>query len=61
MEAGRRVIGYFAQTDATGAKAAVRDLNGADDQHLALMTMFTVADERIVFAATSDFGFANLG
>ena len=34
VEAGRRVIGHLAQTDATGAKAAIGHLDGADDQHL---------------------------
>src|SRR5689334_25186483 len=35
MKAGGRVIGHLAQADAAGA--AVLDLDGADDQHFALM------------------------
>src|SRR5260370_9418750 len=34
MKAGGRVIGHLAQADP--ARAAVRDLRGADDQHFAL-------------------------
>src|SRR3979409_151111 len=37
VEAGGRVIGHLAQADATRAKGAVFNLDGADDQQFALM------------------------
>ena len=60
MEAGGRVIGHLAQADATGAKPAVFDLDGADDQHFALMAAPAAARDRVVFAAARDFGFIYL-
>jgi len=48
------------QTDATGPGPAVLDLNGADDQHLALAAAATAARERIVLAAAGNFGLVNL-
>jgi len=60
MEAGGRVIGDLAQADAAGAEAAVLDLDGADDQHFALMTASAATGDRIIFAAASDFGFIHL-
>src|ERR1700756_4327673 len=38
MKAGGRIIGDLAEADAAGTAAAVLDLNGAEDQHFALMT-----------------------
>ena len=60
MEAGGRVIRDWAQADAAGAEAAVLDLDGADDQHFALMAAPATAGDGIVFAAASDFGFIDL-
>ena len=60
MEAGGRVIRDLAQADAAGTKAAVLDLDGADNQHFALMAAPAAARDRIVFAAARDFGFINL-
>ena len=60
VEAGGRVIRDLAQADAAGTKAAVLDLDGADNQHFALMAAPAAARDRIVFAAARDFGFINL-
>jgi len=60
VEAGGRVISDLAEADAAGAKPAVFDLDGADDQHFALMTASATARDRIVFAAAGDFGFIDL-
>jgi hypothetical protein len=60
MEACGRVIGYLAEADAAGAEATVFDLDGADDQHFALMAASAPAGDRIVFAAARDFGFIQL-
>src|SRR5690242_21126162 len=57
VEAGGRVIGHLAQADATRAQAAVFDLDGADDQHFALMAAPATARDRVVFATASNFGF----
>jgi hypothetical protein len=46
VEAGGRVIGDLAQSDAAGAEAAVFDLDGADDQHFALMGAPAAARDR---------------
>ena len=60
VEAGGRVISDLAQAQAAGAKPAVFDLDGADDQHFALMAAPATAGERVVFAAAGDFGFIDL-
>jgi len=60
VEAGGRVVGHLAQANATGAKAAVFDLDGADDQHFALMAAPATAGDRVVLAAARDFGFIDL-
>jgi hypothetical protein len=60
VEAGGRVIGDPAEADAAGAAAAVLDLDGADDQHFALMAASAAAGDRIIFAAAGDFGFIDL-
>src|SRR5712671_6787496 len=60
VEAGGRVISDLAEADAAGAKPAVLDLDGADDQHFALMAAPATARDRIVFAAARDLGFINL-
>jgi hypothetical protein len=60
MEAGGRVIGHLAQADATGAQPAVFDLDGANDQHFALMAAPATDRDRVIFAAASDFGFIYL-
>ena len=49
-----------AQAKATGAKSAVFDLDGADDQDFALMAAPATARDRVVFATASDFGFVDL-
>ena len=59
MQAGGRIIGHLAQTDAAGAGTAVLHLNGADNQHFALMAAPAAARQRIVFAAADDFGFVD--
>ena len=58
MKAGGRIIGDLAEADAAGA--AVLDLDGADDQQFAVMASPATPGERIVFAATGDFGFIHL-
>ena len=60
VEAGGRVVRHLAQANATGAKAAVFDLDGADDQQFALMAAPATAGDRVVFAAARDFGFIDL-
>ena len=60
VEASGRVISDLAQADTAGAKAAVLDLDGADNQHFAVMATPTTARDRIVFAAAGDFGFIDL-
>src|SRR6201993_2555219 len=60
VEAGGRGIGDLAEANAPGAKAAVFDLDGADNQYLALMAAPATARDRIVFAAASDLGFIHL-
>src|SRR5207253_7249557 len=60
VEAGGRVIGDLAEANAPGAKAAVFDLDGANDQHFTLMAAPATAGDRIVFAAACDFGFIDL-
>src|SRR5919205_1942835 len=58
MQALGRVVGHLLQADATGA--AVRDLDGADHEYLALMTAPTAAGQGIVLAAADDRGFVDL-
>ena len=60
VEAGGRVISDLAEADAAGAKPAVFDLDGADDQHFALMAAPATAGDRIIFAAARDLGFIHL-
>ena len=60
MEAGGRVIGDLAEADTAGARPAVLDLDGADDEHFAPMAAPATARDRIVSAAARDFGFINL-
>jgi len=60
VEAGGRVIGDLAEADATGAEAAVFDLDGADDQHFALMAAPAPARDRVVFVAARDLGLIHL-
>ena len=60
MKAGGRVIGELAEADAAGTAAAVLDLDGADDQHFALMAAPATPGDGIVFAAAGDFGFIHL-
>ena len=47
----------MAQANAAGTEAAVLDLDGADNQHFALMTASAAASGRIISAAAGDFGF----
>ena len=60
MKASRRIIGDLAKADASGAAAAILDLNGTDDQDFALMAAPAATGDRIVLAATGDFGFIHL-
>src|SRR5712671_8025898 len=60
VEADSRVIRDLAEADAAGAKPAVLDFDGADNQHFALMAAPATARDRIVFTAARDFGFINL-
>ena len=60
VQAGGRVVGHLAEADAAGAGAAVLDLDGADDQHLALMAASAAAGQRIVLAAADDLGLVDL-
>jgi hypothetical protein len=60
VEAGGRVISDLAEAHAAGAKPAVFGLDGADDQHFALMAAPATAGDRIVFTAAGDFGFIDL-
>jgi hypothetical protein len=48
------------QANATGAGPAVRDLDGADHEHLALMAAPAAAGQGIVLAAADDLGFVDL-
>ena len=60
VQTGGRVVGHFGETDAAGSGAAALELDGADDEHLALMAAATATGQRIVFAAARDFGFVDL-
>src|SRR4051794_8866752 len=60
MQTTGRIIGHLLQADATGAGPAVRDLDGADHEHLALMTAPPAASQGIVLAAADDLGFVDL-
>src|SRR5215813_10634361 len=60
MKAGGRIIGDLAEADATGTAAAILDLDGADDQHFALMAPSATTGDRIVFTTADDFGFIHL-
>jgi len=57
VETDGRVIGHLAQANAPGAKPAVFDLDGADNQHFALMAAPATTRDRVVFAAARDLGF----
>jgi hypothetical protein len=46
VETGGRVISNLAEADAAGAKPAVFDLDGTDDQHFALMAAPATAGYR---------------
>jgi hypothetical protein len=46
--------------DASGATAAILDLNGVDNQHFALVAASAAPGDRIGFAAASDFRFQPL-
>jgi len=59
MQAGRRIIGHLAQTDAAGAGTAVLHFNRTDNQHFASVAAAATARDRIVFAAADDFGFVD--
>src|SRR3984893_4030425 len=55
VEGGGRVISHLAEAERAGATPAVLDLDldGADDQHFALMAVPATARDRVVFAAAS--------
>ena len=57
MKAGGRIIGDLAEADTPRAAAAILDLDGADNQHFALMAASAAPGDRIGFAAASEFGF----
>jgi hypothetical protein len=60
MQAVGRVVGDLGETDAAGSGAAVLHLDGADDQHFALMAASAAAGQRVMLAAAGDFGFVDL-
>ena len=60
VQAVGRVVGHLGEPDAAGSGAAVLDLDGADDQHFALMAAPAAAGQRIVLAAAGDLGFVDL-
>ena len=60
VQTGSRVVGHFAQADATGTGTAILDLDGADNQHLALLAATTAAGHGIVLTATGDFSLVDL-
>ena len=60
MQAVGRVVGHLGEADAAGSSPAVLNLDGADDQHLALMAASAAAGERIILAAAGDLGFVDL-
>lgn len=59
MQAGGRVVGQFGKTDAAGSGTTLLDLDGADDQHFALVAA-PAAGQRLVLAAAGDLGFVDL-
>ena len=59
VQAVGRVVGHLGEPDAPGSGAAVLDLDGADDQHFALMAA-PAAGQWIVLAAAGDLGFVDL-
>src|SRR3954464_3278742 len=58
MQTTGRIVGHLLQADATGG--AVRDLDGADQEYLALMAAPTAAGQGVVLAAADDLGFVDL-
>ena len=57
MKASRRIIGDLAKADASGAAAAILDLNGTDDQAFALMAAPAATGDRFVFCGDRRFRF----
>ena len=53
------VVGQFGKTDAAGSGTTLLDLDGADDQHFALVAA-PAAGQRLVLAAAGDLGFVDL-
>src|ERR1700739_2417990 len=60
MKAGGRIIGNLAEADAPGAAAVILDLDGADDQHLALIAASAATGDRVVFGAAGGICFLRL-
>ena len=60
VQTAGRVIGHLVQADASGPSAVADDLDGANNQDLALVAATATARQQIVFAAAGDLGFINL-
>ena len=60
MQAIGRIVGHLLQADATGADPALRDLDGADHEYLALMTAPAAASQGIALTAADHLGFVDL-
>src|SRR3954451_23884318 len=60
MQAIGRIVRHLLKADAPGAGPAVRDLDGADHEYLALMAAPTAAGQGIVLAAADDLSFVDL-
>src|SRR5690348_18243914 len=60
MQAVGRVVGHLLQADAAWAGPTVLHLDGADDQHLALVTAAPTAGHGIVLTAAGNLGLVDL-
>src|SRR3954451_3911068 len=60
MQTLGRIVGHLLEADATGASPVVRDLDGADQEDLALMAAPAATGQGIVLAAADDLGFVDL-
>ena len=60
MQTIGRIVGHLLQADATGAGSALLDLDGADQEYLALMAAPAAASQGIVLAPADNLGFIDL-
>ena len=60
MQTVGRIVGHLGQPNAAGPSAAVLNLDGADDQYLALMAASSAAGHGVMLAAAGDLGFVDL-